>query len=339
MSGFESWIHVLPVEIRRLVINHLNFTDTYSEHYNNSLLDGISLALAYTNLLDWPHLISPKLAYLPNFNKLQLVRLLQLCDTATFLSKHHYILESPRGATLQLDMLEDRSIGEKEPELTYWVSSLYRRVLQFCPNISKLQLLSSTSYVYSSTHEQQLYEIFDPVSRNLDELQLALSVANTQVFEMLRNCLKNSKIQKLTLLGGMRSECLILLKEQKHVKSFMSDQVNGYALEQLVHYWPYLEDLDISGLQLYTSAHHICKALYQCSSQLKRLRLAGVSDTYFNSCYFWLSDEDDKDSFVQHTRDSYEAVLSYFTSLSNLSISMLPICGDRILCTRNLQIE
>ncbi|KAJ2958221.1 hypothetical protein NQZ79_g6181 [Umbelopsis isabellina] len=338
MYDFKSWIHVLPLEIRTLVVKKLDCIDSHSEYNSSSLLDELSLALAYPNLLGWEQLLSRKLANLPNFNKVELLRLLQLCDTAALASKYHFILISPKGATLQLDALESPSMDEVGSLSTFSVSSSYNRILQLCPNISRIHLISSRSYVFSSAHQQQLYGIFDPIANHLEEIQLSLTVANTEIFEVLRNCLKNSKIEKLIFNGRMRSDCFVLLKEQKLVKSFMSDQIDAYVLVQLVHYWPYLEELDISGIQLYTSAHRICQALCLCSDRLKHLKMTGFSSTNFNAYYSWLSDDDDQESFMQNTGDSYGKALSSMTSLCNLSINMLPICGDKLLPSLNKQI-
>ncbi|KAG2174259.1 hypothetical protein INT43_004280 [Umbelopsis isabellina] len=338
MCDFESWIHVLPAEIRMVVVNHLNYTDSQFKDYSNSLLEEVSLALAYPNLLGWPQLLSQKLANLPNFNKVELMRLLQLCNAASLVFKHHFILLTPKVANLQLDSLENRSIGEAVSESAYSVSNMYNEILQLCPNISSIHLISSRTYVFNSAHQQQLYEIFDHIAKNLDEIHLSLKVANTEVFDVLRNCLKYSKIQKLIFKGRMSSDCFVLLKEQKHIKSFLSDEIDAHVFLQLVHYWPYLEDLDISGIQLYSSARHICQALCICSNRLKTLKLTGVGSANFNACYSWLSDDDDQESFVQTTGDLYKMALSCLTSLNNLSINMLAIRSDKIMTSQNKQI-
>lgn len=319
-----------------LIVKHLDCINIHSEDYSSSLLDEISLALAYPSLLDWPQLLSRKLANLPNFNKMELTRLLQLCNAAALASRYHFILSTPKVATLQLDSLENRSPSEAVSESAFSVSNLYNKILQLCPNISSIHIESSRTYVFSSFHQQQLYEIFDPIAKKLDEIQLSLSVANTEVFEVLRNCLKCSKIQKFVFNGRMGSDCFVLLKEQNYVKSFVSDQINAYVLVQLIYYWPYLEDLDMSGIQLYSSAQHICQALCICSNRLRTLKLTGFSSTSLNACYSWLSDDDDQENFVQNIGDLYEKTLSCLGSLKQLSITMYPICTNKTLPSLNI---
>lgn len=328
-----SWIHTLPDEIRIHILVLLGI-HTSNQHSltTSALLDGISLSLAYPQFVELCRYTRHSLQCLPVLDRDEVTRLSELLMTAASLSKDHDLLKAPKAFKFDLCLLE--SYPPTEPYHQAGLTSLsriYKNVLQLCPNMSAVTVISTESYSYCALHDDQLMDLLGPIAHQLHELQLSLPADKDKLFELLQNSLRNANLQKVTIDGFMSGGSTAFLKEQRKIRQFKVTEVNADALEQVVQYWPMIEDIDLSGMQLISASNKVCKAIYQSSNQLKRLTLTGASDVEIRACLAWMTDDDDDEIVIEKIGNAYRSVIGCCTSITHLSISKLPMCGNLLL--------
>lgn len=328
-----SWLDTLPAEIRLHIFSILGIVTEHQHTVSASaLLDGISLSLAYPQFVELCQCIQRPLESIPAVDGDEVTRLSNLFSIAASSPKNHVLLQTPKSFNIQLDLLASYSAKEYDTNTaSYSPPQSYQHILSLCPNISALTITGSPAYSQCAQNERALVDLIKPIARHLHELRLSVHTADNRLFGSLQRCFEHVKLQKVVINGFMSAGIVAFLKEQRYIKHFVATDINAHALEQAVQYWPTIEDFDLSGIQLITSSQSVCKAIYQCSSQLKRLTLIGASDVELRTCLVWMTDEDDYEIAIENIGNSYRSVIACCASLTHLSISKLPICGDELL--------
>ncbi|CAO3692397.1 unnamed protein product [Umbelopsis ramanniana] len=330
-----SWLDTCPTEIRQYIFQLLGLSlDAPVASNTDALLDGFSLSLAYPHFLDLHPYIKLPLEVIPAFNKEELTRFSELSLVASLCSASQVLLHIPKEIRFQLQSLHSEQAESGSHQLpAVDISSSHTRnnLLGLFPNISSIVLTCSDSYKYYPSHEMQLCQLIQPIEHQLLELQLSLSTSSGNMYASLAKCFVNTKLQKVAIRGFMSMASVSFLKEQKHVQQFMATEVNGHALEQVICHWPLIQDIDIAGIALLSSAPNICRAIYRCSNQLKRLTLSGTCETEIRGCLAWMADDQDEDSLIESISAGYKAVIGCCSYLTHLSISKFPICGEILL--------
>jgi hypothetical protein len=329
-----SWFDTCPTEIRQYIFQLLGLSlDAPVASNTDALLDGFSLFLAYPHFLDLYQYIKLPLEVLPAFNEDEQIRFSEYSLAASLCSASRELLYIPKVVYFQLD-----SLHSKQPESDFirfpaLDLSPYTRsnVLHLFPNISSIGITCSNAYTYCLSHEIQLCQLIQPIEHQLQELQLSFPTSSGSLYASLVKCFLNTKLQKVVIQGFMSMASVSFLKEQKHVQHFMATEVNGHALEEVVCHWPLIHDIDIAGIALLSSAPNICRALYRCSNQLRRLTLSGTCEADIRGCLGWMADDQDDDSLIESISAGYKAVIGCCSYLTHLSISKFPICGEILL--------
>ncbi|KAI8583662.1 hypothetical protein K450DRAFT_268251 [Umbelopsis ramanniana AG] len=329
-----SWLDTCPTEIRQYIFKLLGLSlDAPAASNTDALLDGFSLLLAYPQFLDLYQYIKVSLEVLPAFNEEEQIRFSEYSLTATLCPVSRELLHVPKAVYLQLDSLHSKQLERDSIRFQTLDLSPYTHsnVLRLFPNISSITLTCSDTYTYCSSHEVQLCQLIQPIEHQLQELQISFPISSGSLYASLVKCFVNTKLQKVIIQGFMSMASVSFLKEQKHIQHFVATEVNGHALEQVVCYWPSIHDLDIAGIALFSSAPSVCRALYRCSNQLRRLTLSGTCEEEVRGCLGWMAEDQDEDSLIESISAGYKAVIGCCSYLTHLSISKFPICGEILL--------
>lgn len=326
-----SWLDTCPTEIRQYIFQLLGLSlDALVARNTDALLNGLSLSIAYPHFVDLHPYIKLHLEAIPAFNNEELTRFSELSLTASLCSASQLLLHIPKEICFQLETLHSEQV-ERSGSSQLSTPHTRKNLLRLFPNISSIVISCSDLYKYYPCHEMQLCQLLQPIEHQLLELELSLSTSSGNIYASLTKCFVNTKLQKIAIRGFMSMASVSFLKEQKHVQTFMATEVNGHALEQVVCHWPLIQDIDIAGIALLSSAPNICRAIYRCSNQLKRLTLSGTCETEIRGCLAWMADDQDEDSLIESISAGYKAVIGCCSYLTHLSISKFPICGEILL--------
>ncbi|KAG2180614.1 hypothetical protein INT44_003618 [Umbelopsis vinacea] len=329
-----SWLDTCPTEIRQYIFQLLGLSlDSQVASNTDALLDGFSLLLAYPHFLDLHQYVKPSLEVLPAFKEGQRIRFSEYSLAASLRPATRDLLHIPKTIYIQLDSLQSK---KPESDSTIFQTldmspNTHSNVLHLFPNISTIAIACSGTYTYCLSHEIQLCQLIQPIENQLQELQLSFPTGSVNLYTSLEKCFVNTKFQKVAIQGFMSMASVNFLKEQKHIQHFVATEVNGHALEAAVCHWPLIHEIDIAGIALLSSAPNVCRAIYRCSNQLRRLTLSGTCEGDVRGCLGWMSDDQDEDSLIESISAGYKAVIGCCSYLTHLSISKFPICGVILL--------